>query len=180
MSQSRAPFGRRGLPAGGRCGIEAVMSETRRIEVNLGPRSYPVVIGAGLLGGLGAILRKEGLKQTGAFLITDPHVAGHYFEKVRASLADALYGAGDGVLVRTGDISEIYVLRASPDPREFGAVTAWHLDARNAANLTLATRFELRPDDIIFVAEQPVTRWNRVIQQITPSLLTTSMVAAIN
>ena len=98
----------------------------------------------------------------------------------RASLADALYGAGDGVLVRTGDISEIYVLRASPDPREFGAVTAWHLDARNAANLTLATRFELRPDDIIFVAEQPVTRWNRVIQQITPSLLTTSMVAAIN
>ena len=92
----------------------------------------------------------------------------------RASLADALYGAGDGVLVRTGDISEIYVLRASPDPREFGAVTAWHLDARNAANLTLATRFELRPDDIIFVAEQPVTRWNRVIQ------LTTSMVAAIN
>jgi len=65
------------------------MSETRRIEVNLGPRSYPVVIGAGLLGGLGATLRAEGLGQTGAFLITDPNVAGHYFEKVRASLADA-------------------------------------------------------------------------------------------
>ena len=98
----------------------------------------------------------------------------------RASLADALYGAGDGVLVRTGDISQIYVLRGSTDPRELGAVTAWHLDARNAANLTFATRFELRPDDIVFVAEQPVTRWNRVIQQITPSLLTTSLVAAAN
>lgn len=97
-----------------------------------------------------------------------------------ASLADALYGAGDGVLVRTGDISEIYVMRGSRDPRNSGAVTAWRLDARNAANLTLATRFELRPDDIIFVAEQPVTRWNRVIQQITPSLLTTSLVAAAN
>ncbi len=65
------------------------MSESRRIEVNLGPRSYPVVIGAGLLDGLGATLRKEGLKQTGAFLITDPHVGAHYFEKVRASLAAA-------------------------------------------------------------------------------------------
>ena len=65
------------------------MSEMRRIEVNLGPRSYPVVIGAGLLGGLGAMLRAEGLRQAGAFLITDPHVAAHYFERVRASLADA-------------------------------------------------------------------------------------------
>lgn len=94
----------------------------------------------------------------------------------RASLADALYGSdgGDGVPTRTGDVSEIYVLRGSSDPREFGAVTAWQLDARNAANLILATKFELRPDDIIFVAEQPVTRWNRVLQQIVPSLVTSA------
>ena len=72
-----------------KCGIETAMSESRRIAVNLGPRSYPVVIGAGLLGGLGAMLRAEGLRQTGAFVITDPHVAAHYFEKVRASLEDA-------------------------------------------------------------------------------------------
>lgn len=91
-----------------------------------------------------------------------------------ASLADALYGDGGGVPTRTGNISEIYVLRGSSDPREFSAVTAWHLNAKNAANLLLATRFELRPNDVIFVAEQPVTRWNRVIQQITPSLITTT------
>jgi polysaccharide export outer membrane protein len=30
---------------------------------------------------------------------------------------------------------------------------------------------ELRPGDVIFVAEQPVTRWNRVIDQITPSVI---------
>ncbi len=98
----------------------------------------------------------------------------------QASLADALFDGGAGVPVETGDVSQIYVLRASPDPREFGAVTAWHLDARNAANFTLATRFELRPDDVIFVAEQPVTRWSRVIQQITPSLLNTTVSAAAN
>ncbi len=89
-----------------------------------------------------------------------------------ASLADALFGTGGGIAKETGDASEVYVLRASQDIREFGAVTAWHLNARNAAHLTVAAKFELRPDDIVFVAENPVTRWGRVISQITPSLIT--------
>ncbi|UWR35712.1 polysaccharide biosynthesis/export family protein (plasmid) [Sulfitobacter sp. W027] len=87
------------------------------------------------------------------------------------TLADALYSEG-GFDTQTGNPSQIYVLRGSDNPREFGAVTAWNLDARNAANLILATRMELRPNDVIFVAEQPVTRWNRAITQITPSLIT--------
>lgn len=90
----------------------------------------------------------------------------------RASLADVLYGEG-GFPTRTGNPSNIYVLRPSTEPAEFGAVTAWHLNARNGANLTLATRFEMRPNDIVFVEEQPITKWNRVIQQFVPSLLTT-------
>ena len=81
---------------------------------------------------------------------------------------------------KTGNPAQIYVLRGSPDPRDFGAVTAWHLDARNAANITLATRMQLRPNDIVFIAEQPVTRWNRVITQITPSLITSVATAATN
>lgn len=96
-----------------------------------------------------------------------------------ATLADALYSNG-GVPTETGNVREIYVLRGSPDPREFGAMTAWQLDGRNAASFLLATRFELRPNDVIFVAEQPVTRWNRVIRQITPSLISTSVAAAAN
>lgn len=97
--------------------------------------------------------------------------------ETRPTLADALFEA-EGVSEATGNPSQIYVLRASTDPREFGAVTAWHLDASNAANFVLATRLELRPDDVIFVAEQPVTRWNRVVQQIVPSLLSTGLNAA--
>ena len=72
------------------------------------------------------------------------------------------------------------MLRASSDPREFGAVTAWQMDGRNAINFLLATKFMLRPDDIIFVAEQPVTRWGRIIQQITPALINTGVNAASN
>ncbi|HBR38496.1 MAG TPA: sugar transporter, partial [Sulfitobacter pontiacus] len=52
-----------------------------------------------------------------------------------------------------------------------GAITAWHLDARNAANFALAPRFELRPDDIIFIAQQPVTKWSRAVSQILPQIL---------
>ena len=97
-----------------------------------------------------------------------------------ASLADALYGQAGGIPTQTGNISQIYVLRASSDPSQSGAVTAWQLDASNAVNLLLATKFMLRPDDIIFVAEQPVTRWGRIIQQITPSLINTGVTAAGN
>lgn len=96
-----------------------------------------------------------------------------------ASLADALYGNG-GVPTQTGNVREIYVLRGSPDPREFSAMTAWRLDGRDATNFVLATRFELRPNDVIFVAEQPVTKWGRVVQQITPSLINTGVAAAAN
>ncbi|UWQ83329.1 polysaccharide biosynthesis/export family protein [Leisingera caerulea] len=90
----------------------------------------------------------------------------------KATLADALFDTGGGIAKETGDASEVYVLRASDDIREFGAVTAWHLDVRNAAHLPLAAKFELRPGDIVFVAENPVTRWGRTIDQITPSLIT--------
>lgn len=88
------------------------------------------------------------------------------FER-KASLADALFDKSEGVPNRTGNIAALYVLRASPDG---SGVTAWHLDALNAANLVLATRFELRPNDIIFVAEQPVTALDRLVGQLAPSL----------
>ena len=101
------------------------------------------------------------------------------FER-KASLADALYDEGGGVPSRTGNLSQIYVLRGSSDPREFSGVTAWHLDASNAANIFLATQLELRPNDVVFVAEQPVTRWNRALTQIGPSLVNSTVAGAVN
>ena len=89
-----------------------------------------------------------------------------------ASLADVLYGSG-GFDATTGNPQQIYVLRAATDPEAFGAVTAWHLDARNAVAFTLAPRFEMRPDDIVFIAQQPITKWNRAVQQAIPSLIST-------
>jgi len=88
----------------------------------------------------------------------------------QVTLADVLYDKG-GFNTATGNPAQIYVLRASDVPEEFGAVTAWHLDARNAVNITVATRMQMRPNDIIFIEEQPVTKWGRAVQQIFPTLL---------
>jgi len=95
----------------------------------------------------------------------------------QATLADVLFGEG-AFDNRTANPAGIYVMRGSDDPREFAAVDAWQLDARNASSFLVATRFEMRPNDVIFMSEQPVTRWNRVISQITPALISTGLNAA--
>ena len=94
----------------------------------------------------------------------------------QATLADAIYSES-GFSAETANPSQIYVLRGSSNPADFGAVTAWHLDARNAANLTLATDFRMQPNDIVFIAEQPITRWNRAFRQIFPLVISTANVA---
>lgn len=88
----------------------------------------------------------------------------------RATLADVLFEER-GLNVNFGDYSEIYLLRPGMDGAPPGMVTAYHLDAANAAAIVTATRMELRPNDVVFVAEQPVTTWNRIINQLTPNLL---------
>ena len=87
---------------------------------------------------------------------------------------------GSGYSFEKANPSQIYVLQASPDPRDGGKVTAWHLNAKNPANLILATKFQMRPNDVVFVEEQPITKWNRTLQQMIPTLITTSIAAATN
>ncbi len=87
----------------------------------------------------------------------------------KATLADVLYNKG-GFDTARGDPSEIYVLRASLG-EELGNITAYHLDAKNIANIVIATRMEMRPTDVVFIEEQPITKWSRALQQAFPILL---------
>ncbi|MDT8344216.1 MAG: polysaccharide biosynthesis/export family protein [Thermohalobaculum sp.] len=90
------------------------------------------------------------------------------FERT-ANLADVLFGKDvAGMDLQSADMGEIYVIRAASDPRLMGKLTAWHLDAENAVNLAAATRFEMHPNDVVFVAQHPITAWNRVISQVLP------------
>ncbi|TNF19056.1 MAG: sugar transporter [Rhodobacteraceae bacterium] len=88
----------------------------------------------------------------------------------QATLADVLYDSG-GFSTETGNPAHIYVLRASSNPAEFGAVTAWHLNASNAINITIATNMQMRPNDVVFIEEQPITKWGRALRQFFPPLI---------
>ena len=83
-----------------------------------------------------------------------------------AVLADAIMESG-GVVAGTGNPGQIYVLRGGDGG---DVVLAYHLDASNAANFVLAVQMELRPGDVIYVAERGITSWNRVISQVLPTL----------
>jgi len=106
------------------------------------------------------------------------YIIGEVFQQSRytlpfehnAYLADALVESSGGVSSLTGNPKQIYVLRGAADLKNFAPITALHLDTTNAANFLLATRLELRPKDVVFVGTQPITNWNRMIQQILPSL----------
>ncbi len=89
-----------------------------------------------------------------------------------ATLADVLYSDG-GFDTTTGDPSQIYVLRAEGSGEDVGQITAFHLNAKNAADITIATRLQMRPNDVVFIEEQEITKWSRALQQLFPSLIRT-------
>lgn len=78
----------------------------------------------------------------------------------RKTLSEALYS--DATFMISSDTSQIYLLR----PRKNKNVTAYHLDASDPTRLMLAGELELRPNDIIYLAPQPVTSYNRAFRQI--------------
>ena len=45
---------------------------------------------------------------------------------------------------------------------------AYHLDAQSPTRLIVADAMELRPNDILYVAEQPIVSFNRALATIVP------------
>ena len=82
--------------------------------------------------------------------------------ELRETLAQILF-APDGPLEEpSAQRSAVYVLRGrSP-------VKAYHLDAQNPARILVADALEMRPEDIVYVAEQPINTFNRVLETILP------------
>ena len=80
----------------------------------------------------------------------------------RESLADVLFTSGGALSSSGAKRSEVYLLRGS------NPVVAFHLDAQSPTRLIVAEAMELRPNDILYVAEQPIISFNRTLATIVP------------
>ncbi|PKH05330.1 polysaccharide export protein [Moritella sp. Urea-trap-13] len=110
-------------------------------------------------------------------------------DRAGMSLTEALSSVG-GINQLAADATGIFVVRAnravetdSSDLDNSGTTEneseqsnrntiadIYQLDITNAAALVIGTEFELQPYDIVYVTAAPITRWNRVIGQILPTI----------
>ena len=80
----------------------------------------------------------------------------------RETLADILFTPSGALSSTNAKRSEVYLLRGNNPTKAF------HLDAQNPTRLLVANAMELRPNDILFVAEQPISMFNRTLANLTP------------
>jgi len=95
-------------------------------------------------------------------------------DRAGMSLTEALSNVG-GINQLAADATGIFVVRANRTAenghvKKSTIADIYQLDISNAAALVIGTEFELQPYDIVYVTAAPVTRWNRVIGQILPTI----------
>jgi protein involved in polysaccharide export with SLBB domain len=81
---------------------------------------------------------------------------------VRESLADVLFVSDGPLNNELLERSEVYLLRGQKP------AVAYHLDTQDVSRLLVAAQTELRPNDIIFVADRPIISFARTLSEINP------------
>lgn len=99
------------------------------------------------------------------------------------TLAEALASA-NGINENRADGRGIYVLRNTGINHDRGnnptyTATIFHLNASSAVGFMLADKFALEPRDIVYVSPAPITRWNRFLSQLLPSIIATDTLGDI-
>ena len=80
----------------------------------------------------------------------------------RETLADILFASNGALNNLLAKRSEVYLLRGrSPS-------IAYHLDAQNVSRILVAAQSELRPNDIVYVADRPIISFARTLAEINP------------
>lgn len=89
------------------------------------------------------------------------------FKTKNMNLADVIGTAG-GLNQTTSNGNALYVIRGAEN-LETEPAKIFQLDAKSPTAFAIASQFELKPQDIVYVGPAQVTRWNRLISQLVPS-----------
>jgi polysaccharide biosynthesis/export protein len=81
---------------------------------------------------------------------------------VRETLANILFTENGAFENLAAKRSEVYLLRGRKP------TSAYHLDAQNVSRILVAAKMELRPNDIIYIADRSIISFSRLLAEITP------------
>lgn len=84
------------------------------------------------------------------------------------NLTQALGEVG-GMNQNYADTTGVFVIRRAPEDAA-KPIHIYQLNLKDATSYALGSEFKLRSEDTVYVTAAPVTRWNRVMSQITNSI----------
>lgn len=96
-------------------------------------------------------------------------------DRAGMSLTEALSNVG-GINELSADATGVFVIRSNMSNSDVSSTQnsaiadVYQLNIKDASALVIGTEFDLQPYDIVYVTAAPISRWNRVMAQLLPTI----------